>query len=159
MRKPHVMDFEGHLIMNVTTNVLETLIDTAFDSVEGYRKASETAKSPELKRILSEQAAKRQKTLDALNAELTRLGGNLVTKGTATGGLHRLWMDLTDLFANGDKVAVNRVEEGEDYLADKFEEVLKSTDLDPTTRSVIQTALGDVREGERLTDRLEEQYD
>ena len=145
--------------MNVNTTSIETLIDTTYDSVEGYRKAGETAKSPELKRILSEQAAKRQKTLDTLNAELTRLGGNLVTKGTATGGLHRLWMDLTDLFANGDKVAVERVEEGEDYLAGKFEEALKATDLDPTTRSVIQTALGEVREGERLTDRLEEQYD
>ena len=145
--------------MNANTTALETLIDTTYDSVEGYRKASETAKSPELKRILSDQAAKRQKTLDALNAELTRLGGNLVTKGTATGGLHRLWLDLTNLFESGDKAAVERVEEGEDYLAGKFEEALKATDLDPTTRSVIQTALGEVREGERLTDRLEEQYD
>ena len=145
--------------MNANTTALETLIDTTYDSVEGYRKASETAKSPELKRILSDQAAKRQKTLDALNAELTRLGGNLVTKGTATGGLHRLWLDLTNLFESGDKAAVERVEEGEDYLAGKFEEALKATDLDPTTRSVIQTALAEVREGERLTDRLEEQYD
>lgn len=145
--------------MNANTTALETLIDTTYDSVEGYRKASETAMSPELKRILSDQAAKRQKTLDALNAELTRLGGKLVTKGTATGGLHRLWLDLTNLFESGDKAAVERVEEGEDYLAGKFEEALKATDLDPTTRSVIQTALGEVREGERLTDRLEEQYD
>lgn len=145
--------------MNANTTALETLIDTTYDSVEGYRKASETAKSPELKRILSDQAAKRQKTLDALNAELTRLGGKLVTKGTATGGLHRLWLDLTNLFESGDKAAVERVEEGEDYLAGKFEEALKAADLDPTTRSVIQTALGEVREGERLTDRLEEQYD
>ena len=145
--------------MNANTTALETLIDTTYDSVEGYRKASETAKSPELKRILSDQAAKRQKTLDALNSELTRLGGNLVTKGTATGGLHRLWLDLTNLFESGDKAAVERVEEGEDYLAGKFEEALKATDLDPTTRSVIQTALSEVREGERLTDRLEEQYD
>lgn len=145
--------------MNANTTALETLIDTTYDSVEGYRKASETAKSPELKRILSDQAAKRQRTLDALNAELTRLGGKLVTKGTATGGLHRLWLDLTNLFESGDKAAVERVEEGEDYLAGKFEEALKAADLDPTTRSVIQTALGEVREGERLTDRLEEQYD
>ncbi|KPF63549.1 ferritin-like domain-containing protein [Porphyrobacter sp. AAP60] len=145
--------------MNVNTAALETLIDTTYDSVEGYRKAGETAKSPELKRILSEQAAKRQKTLDKLNAELTRLGGNLVTKGTATGGLHRLWMDLTDLFASGDKVAVERVEEGEDYLAKKFEQALEATDLDPTTRSVVQSALSEIREGERMTDRLADQYD
>jgi uncharacterized protein (TIGR02284 family) len=150
---------EGTSIMNANTTALETLIDTTYDSVEGYRKAGETAKSPELKRILSEQAAKRQKTLDALNAELTRLGGDLVTKGTATGGLHRLWMDLTNLFESGDKAAVERVEEGEDYLAEKFEDMLKATDLDPTTRSVVQTALSEIREGERMSDRLADQYD
>lgn len=137
---------------------LETLIDTTYDSVDGYRKASETAKSPELKRILSEQAAKRQATLDTLNAELTRLGGNLVTKGTAAGGLHRLWLDITNLFESGDKAAAQRVEEGEDYLAEKFEEALKRSDLDPATHTVIQRALNDIRKGERMTDRLAEQY-
>lgn len=145
--------------MNANNTALETLIDTTYDSVEGYRKASETAKSPELKRILSEQAAKRQATLDTLNAELTRVGGNLVTKGTATGGLHRLWMDLTNLFESGDKAAVERVEEGEDYLAEKFEEALKATDLDPVTRTVVQAALNEIREGERMTDRLADHYD
>ncbi|NCP13947.1 MAG: PA2169 family four-helix-bundle protein [Sphingomonadales bacterium] len=145
--------------MNADTTALGTLIDTTYDSVEGYRKASETAKSPELKRILSEQAVKRQGTLDKLNAELTRLGGELMTKGTATGGLHRLWLDITNLFESGDKAAAERAEEGEDYLADKFEEVLKRADLDPVTRTVVQTALGEIREGERLTDRLADQYD
>lgn len=145
--------------MKNETTSLETLVDTTYDSVEGYRKASDTAKSPELKRILSEQAAKRQATLDALNAELTRLGGNLVTKGTATGGLHRLWMDLTDLFESGDKAAVERVEEGEDYLADKFEDVLRAANLDPATRTVVEAALSEIRDGERMTDRLSDQYD
>lgn len=144
--------------MNAHIKTLETLIDTTYDSIDGYRKASETAKSPELKRILSEQAAKRQATLDTLNAELTRLGGNLVTKGTATGGLHRLWLDITNLFESGDKAAAQRVEEGEDYLAEKFEEVLKRSDLDPTTHAVVQKALNEIREGERMTDRLADQY-
>lgn len=145
--------------MTTSKTVLETLVDTTYDSVEGYRKAADIAKSPELKRILSEQAAKRQSTLDALNAELGRLGGELVTKGTASGALHRLWVDITSLFENGDEAAAERVEEGEDYLAKKFEEALEHADLDPQTRSVIERAAAEVREGERLTDMLEEKYD
>lgn len=145
--------------MDANKTALETLIDTTYDSIEGYRKAGETAQSPELKRIFAEQAAKRQATLDSLNSELTRLGGALMTKGTAAGGLHRLWLDITNLFESGDKAAVERVEEGEDYLEDKFEEVLKRTDLDPATRAVVQTGLGEIRQGERLTDRLADQYD
>jgi uncharacterized protein (TIGR02284 family) len=145
--------------MTVSKTTLETLIDTTYDSVEGYRKAADLAKTPQLKQTLMAQANKRQGTLDMLNAELTRLGGELVTKGTATGGLHRLWVDITSLFENGDEAAVERVEEGEDYIAKKFKEAQEHADLDPQTRAVIERACAEISEGERLADQLEKQYD
>ena len=145
--------------MNTSETVLETLIDTTYDSVDGYRKAAELAKTPVLKQALEAQAATRQATLDSLNAELVRLGGELITKGTMAGGLHRLWLDLTAMFENGDEAAVERVEEGEAYLAKKFEEALEHADLDPETRAVITAAHAEVRAGARLADRLEAQYD
>ena len=145
--------------MDSTQTALETLIDTVYDSVEGYQKAADLAKTPALKQALAGQSAKRQETLDMLNAELVRLGGDLVTKGTMTGGLHRLWLDLTALFESGDEAAVERVEEGEEYLAKKFEEVLEHTDLDRTTRAVIEAAHAEVRDGARFTAQLDQQYD
>lgn len=145
--------------MSISKTTLESLIDTTYDSVAGYRKAAELAKSGELKRILQAQAEKRQATLDMLNAELVRVGGELVTKGTMAGGLHRVWSNITALFENGDEAAVERVEEGEDYLAKKFEEALDHADLDPATRAVIERAAAEVKEGERLTDQLEKRYD
>ena len=145
--------------MSVSQTTLETLLDTTYDSVEGYRKAASLAKSSELKRVLNAQAARRQQSLDTLNAELVRLGGTLVTKGTMTGSLHRLWVDITAMFENGDDAAVGRVEEGEDYLAGKLDEALEHAELDPSTRSVIEHVRAEVREGERLADQLEQQYD
>lgn len=145
--------------MNTSETALETLIDTTYDSVDGYRKAAELAKTPELRRALEEQATTRQATLDSLNAELVRLGGELVTKGTMAGGLHRMWLNFTAMFENGDEAAVERIEEGEDYLAKKFEEALEHTDLDRQTRGVITAAHSEIREGARLADRLEAQYD
>jgi uncharacterized protein (TIGR02284 family) len=145
--------------MTVTQTALETLLDTTYDSVEGYRKAASLAKSPELKQALDGQAARRQKSLEMLNAELVRQGGTLVTKGTMTGSLHRMWVDITAMFENGDEAAVSRVEEGEDYLAGKIDEALEHADLDPQTRSVIEQVRAEVREGERLADQLEAQYD
>lgn len=144
--------------MMFNTTTLETLIDTTYDSVEGYRKAAEKADTPALREILLQRAQRRQQTLDRLNEELVRHGGSLVTKGTATGGLHRLWLDITDLFESSDKAAINRVEEGEDYLAEKLEAALAMDNLDPTCRSVISSALAEVREGERLADALERQF-
>lgn len=138
---------------------LETLIDTTYDSVEGYRNAAEIATTPALKNILIEQVGKRQSTLDALNAELQRLGGNVVTKGTATGELHQLWLKVTSLFGDKDEAAVERIEEGEEYLAEKFAKVLASGELEKASVPVIEAALAEIRKGEMLAKRLEAQYD
>jgi uncharacterized protein (TIGR02284 family) len=94
-----------------------------------------------------------------LNAQLERQGDDLVTKGTATGGLHRLWADITDLFENGDEAAAERVEEGEDYLKEKFEEALKDDDLEVGERAVVQQCMAEITEGERFGDMVAKQYD
>lgn len=139
--------------------IIETLADTTYDSVEGYRKAAETVKTPALKQILTEQGNKRQATLDKLNAELQRLGGNLVTKGTAAGELHRLWVKLTALFEDGDEAATERVEEGETYLAKKFEEALENDMLDPMSAAVVLDAHAEILAGKRTAQQLEKAYD
>lgn len=143
----------------MSTTVLESLIDTTYDSVEGYKKASETASSPQLKAKFNECAGKRQELLNKLNAELQRHGGDLVTKGTFTGQLHRMWTDISDLFQSGDETALDRVEEGEAYLAKKFEEALEHTDLDPGTRSVIQAAHAEIAASARKADAAESAHD
>jgi len=144
---------------HMSTTVFKSLVDTTFDSVEGYRKAGEKAHSPALKSALAERLSKRQQTLATLNAELQRQGDELVTKGTVTGAAHRLWTDITDLFEKGDEAAAERVEEGEDYLAGKFREALEHADLDPQERAVVQQCYAEIAEGERFGDMIEKQYD
>ena len=141
------------------TATLKTLADTTFDSVEGYRKAMAKAESPALKQALATRVAAREKTLDALNAELTRAGGQRVAEGTTAGAVHWLWLSITDAFENGDEAAAERVEEGEDYLKEKFEVALKQDDLDPQHRSVIERCFAEIAEGERFGDMIERRYD
>lgn len=141
------------------TKILKTLTDTTYDSVEGYRKAAEKADNPSLKKALNTRMQKRQKTLDTLNAELVRCGGDKVTSGTTAGGLHRLWVSVTDALDDGDEAAAERVEEGEDYLRKKFEEALEKTDLDPQQKSVIQKCHAEVAEGERFGDLIAKMTD
>jgi uncharacterized protein (TIGR02284 family) len=155
----HIKHFVWRQTMEATRSTLKSLVETTFDSLEGYRKAAETANSPQLKGLLMQQAQKRQATLDTLNQELVRVGGDLVTSGTTAGGLHRLWVDITSMFEKGDEAAAERVEEGEDYLSKKFEEALKEQDLEPAARAAIERAYLEVKEGERLTDQLAHQYD
>lgn len=139
--------------------LLETLTDTAIDSAKGYEAAAELAKTPSLATILKEQAQKRRRLVDELNAEISRLGGSPRTSGSTMGAAHRAWTAISDAFSKGDEEAAERVEEGEDYIEKKFREALDKGDLDPATREVLVKAHAEIAEGERLTDRLEKQYD
>lgn len=141
--------------MTHSRTVLETLIDTVYDSIEGYRRAAETADNRGLKTVFSNQIDRRRRTLEMLNQELGRLGGQVLTKGTMTGALHQLWLKIADAFENGDEAAIDRVQEGEEYLAGKFEAALDHTDLEPQTRAVIEQALSEIREGESLANQLD----
>ncbi|NNC71788.1 MAG: PA2169 family four-helix-bundle protein [Sphingomonadaceae bacterium] len=138
---------------------LESLTDTALDSAIGYEKAAEKAESASLTQTLQEQAGKRRQLVNDLNAEIVRLGGEARESRTFTGTVHHIWTDLSGLFENGDEAAAERVEEGEDYIAKKFEEALEHGEFDPQTRTVIERACAEVKEGERLTDRLEALHD
>lgn len=139
---------------NPSRTVLETLVDTVYDSIEGCKRAGEAATSQAVKSAFANQQERRQSTLDMLNQELVRQGGELMTRGTMAGSLHRVWLKVTELFESGDRAAIERVQEGEDYLAGKFETALEETDLDSQTRAVIQRALTEIRQGEQLADQL-----
>ena len=145
--------------MATTANNLESLIKTTIDSAEGYERAAETAKSESLRQILREQSRKRRQTIAELNQELVRIGGQTQERGSAAGAAHHVWTRISDAFGGGDEAATDRVEEGEDYIEKKFREALDHQDWDPRTREVLQRAHSEIAEGERLTDRLEEQYD
>jgi uncharacterized protein (TIGR02284 family) len=140
-------------------SILKTLTDTAFDSVEGYRKAAEKANDPQLKQALERRRAEREQTVSKLNAEIQRQGGELVTKGTVTGAAHRTWMSIADAFESGDEAAAERVEEGEDYLKGKFQSALDDDDLDAQSRSVVQQCYAEISEGERFGDMIAKQFD
>lgn len=143
----------------MATTTFKTLLDTTYDSVEGYRKAAEKADSAQLKQALENRAQKREQTLSQMNAELRRQGDELVTKGTVTGDAHQMWASITTAFENNDEAAAERVEEGEDYIKGKFESALNDDDLDPQERTVVQQCYAEICEGERFSDMIENQYD
>ena len=145
--------------MTTGLTTIETLTDTAFDSALGYEKAAAKAKNPGLKQTLTEQAAKRRDTVAMLNQEIVRLGGTARDDGSTLGAAHRAFTGLADAFGDSNERAAERVEEGEDYIAGKFKAALDEQELAPETRAVIERAYAEISEGERLTDRLETQWD
>ncbi|AWW75668.1 hypothetical protein CD351_14630 [Erythrobacter sp. KY5] len=143
----------------MSSTVFKSLTDTTFDSVEGYRQAHEKADSPQLKQALQKRCSERENTLRQMNAELERQGDELVTKGTLTGEAHQMWQSITSAFEDNDEAAAERVEEGEDYIKNKFEEALQSDQLEASERSVVQQVFNEICEGERFGDLIAKQYD
>lgn len=139
--------------------ILKKLTQTTFDSVEGYRKAIEKADSPALKSALERRLNSREQTLEKLNSALAGRGEDRITSVSMTGTAHQMFMSIADTFADSNEAAAERVEEGEDYLAEQFREALKdSAQMEQPIKLVIEQAYQEVREGERFSDMLEKQY-
>jgi uncharacterized protein (TIGR02284 family) len=143
----------------MSSTTFKSLTDTTFDSVEGYRKAAEKADSPQLKQALNQRLQQREQTLRQMNAELERQGDELVTKGTMAGEAHQMFASISDMFESGDEAAAERVEEGEDYIKNKFQEAIESNQLEAQERAVVERCYNEICEGEQFGDMIEKQYD
>ena len=143
----------------MSSTTFKSLTDTTFDSVEGYRKAAEKADSPQLKQALNQRLQQREQTLRQMNAELERQGDELVTKGTMAGEAHQMFASVSDMFESGDEAAAERVEEGEDYIKNKFQEAIESNQLEAQERAVVERCYNEICEGEQFGDMIEKQYD
>jgi len=130
------------------TTLLNTLIGTLLDSVEGYRKSAGDVDRPELAGKFTDRANEREAAVRQLQAAVSAQGGNPEDDATTLGGVHRVWLGLKEaVMGKDDKAIVGEIERGEDYLKGKFEAALKADDLAPETRSAIQQAWESVRAG------------
>jgi len=139
-------------------NTLKDLTQTTYDSVEGYRKAIDKAESPALRSALDRRLSSRQQTLAKLNTAITNNGEEPIDSSSMTGSVHRIFVSIADTFESGNEAAVERVEEGEDFIADKFRDALKDGEIDASVRPIVEDAYNEVRNGERFSEMLEKQY-
>lgn len=142
----------------MTSKTFKSLTETTYDSVEGYRKAAEKADSPQLEQALNHRGQQREQTLAHMNAQLRQQGEEPVTDSSASGEAHQLWASITTAFEDDDEAAAERVEEGEDYIAKKFEEALESDQLEAQERMVVQQCYDEICQGERFGDVIAEQH-
>jgi uncharacterized protein (TIGR02284 family) len=124
------------------------------DSVAGYHKAAERARSPELKSALLSVAATRHDQFERLNEQIGGADGQIICEGTALGDLHRLWLDVTSVLAGGDLAVIRRVREGDAYLVRQLEAALASDALSGTSFELAVDLLATVHRDRDLTELL-----
>ena len=138
--------------------VLNTLIATLLDSVEGYTKAAGDIENARLGTIFADRARERRDVAAQLQAVVTQLGGEAEDDTSTMGAIHRTFFDLKTAITGRDNEAiVNEVERGEDYLKAKFETAMKNADLSPAARAAVDTAWTSVRAGHDQMSQLKHQ--
>lgn len=128
--------------------VLNTLIATLLDSVDGYQKSAGDIENQALAQKFNARARERQAAVTKLQAAVAAAGGNPEDDGTLLGGAHRAFQSVREAVSSrDDKAIVAEIERGEDYLKNKFETALAKADLSPAARTAAQEAWGSVRAG------------
>lgn len=133
---------------NTEITMLNTLIATTIDSVNGYQESAQAVENDRFRQLFMELAQDRQQVLPQLQAEVARLGGNPEDDGSTLGAAHRAFVDLKSaITGRDDKAVINEVERGEDYIKEKYETALNNADLSAETRQVVSQAYESVRRG------------
>jgi uncharacterized protein (TIGR02284 family) len=118
-------------------SVLEDLIETCQDGIEGFKTASESVDSPTAKTLFLSRLPNIQRGMAELKAEVRRLGGDPDKSGTVGGAIHRGWMNLKSaVTGKNEEAIINECERGEEHAAHVYEDALKK-DLPMDTRAIV----------------------
>src|ERR671916_1120112 len=129
-------------------SVLNSLIETTIDSVDGYRRSAQEATNSRFSAAFLERANEREQVVSQLRDAVRQLGGNPEDDGSVLAAAHRAFLSLKDKVTGTDDTAIiGEVDHGETYLANKWEAALKDGQLSPQVRQVIQQCYDSVREG------------
>lgn len=140
-------------------DVLNDLIETVIDSVDGYNKAADVAKDSGLQSAFRESATRRQGVIQSLRACVAKLGGEAEDDGTILAAAHRTLMGLASMVESNNEAAAEAVETGEKHINDKFKDALEDEDLGTEARSVIHPAYAEIQTDARIAELVAKIHD
>jgi uncharacterized protein (TIGR02284 family) len=107
-------------------SVLNGLIEISRDGAEGFRTCAQDVDDAALKRYFQNRAESCIYAVSELSSEVRRFGGDPDTVGSATGTLHRAWVDLKTALTSQDNLAVlEECERGEAAAVIAYENALR----------------------------------
>lgn len=128
--------------------VLNSLIETTIDSVDGYRHSAGEATSGTFTEMFRKRAEERQRVVDRLREKVVELGGTPEEEGGLLAKAHRQFLSLRDaVTGRDDKAVIAEVDRGESYLNGKWEAALADTELSADTQRLLRECYQSVRSG------------
>ena len=132
--------------MKKENTVLNNLIETLKDGQEGFKQAAESVRSPALKSLFSEYSQQRSRFATSLQAEARKLGEEKPeTSSSATGALHRGWINLKSAITGGDEHAIlAECERGEDSAVEEYKKALDDG-LSPSAQELVSRQFAEIK--------------
>lgn len=128
--------------------VLNSLIETTIDSVDGYRHSAEAATTGTFADIFRRRAQEREQVVAQLRERVTAIGGTPEEEGGLLAAAHRRFLSLRDMVTGSDdKAVIAEVDRGESYLNGKWEAALADEKLSVETRRLLNACYQSVRSG------------
>jgi uncharacterized protein (TIGR02284 family) len=129
-----------------TISVLDDLIETLKDGQEGFNQAAEGVRDPQLKSLFLQYAQQRFRFATALQSQLRNLGKTEPTSsGSATGTLHRGWINLKSAVTGRDNHAIlAECERGEDSAVEEYKKALDDG-LSPSLHDLVSRQYTEIK--------------
>ncbi|MBI0331414.1 PA2169 family four-helix-bundle protein [Burkholderia plantarii] len=120
-------------------SVLNDLVETSKDGQLGFEKAAQDAHDPQLKTLFQTRAADCARSVGELQALVQQLGGDPKTGGSATGALHRGWVNLKSAVTDrSDHDILSECERGEDAAKKRYHDALEKEELPVEVRALVE---------------------
>jgi uncharacterized protein (TIGR02284 family) len=132
--------------MKKQNEVIDNLIETLKDGREGFKQAAEGVSDPKLKSLLSDYSQQRSRFATALQSEARRHEETEPeTSSSATGALHRGWMNLKSAITGGDEHAIlAECERGEDSAVEEYKKALEDG-LTPSAQELVSRQFAEIK--------------
>jgi uncharacterized protein (TIGR02284 family) len=132
--------------MKEQKEIVDGLIETLKDGQEGFKQAAEGVKDPQLKSLFNEYSQQRSRFASELQSQAQSLGEREPeTSGSATGALHRAWINLKSAVTSGDDHAILvECERGEDSAVEEYKKAIDEN-LSAPLREIVSRQYSEIK--------------
>ena len=127
-------------------SVLDELIETLKDGQQGFTQAAEAVSDSKLKSLFRNYSDQRSRFVTALQTESRKFGEDKPEDdSSATGALHRGWINLKSAVTGGDEHAIlAECERGEDSAVEEFHKAVEDG-LPPALREIVSRQYAEIK--------------
>ena len=128
------------------------------DAVEGYETAAENATEIGLRSYFQNKSMERKNFITSFRTNLPNLdlGANKI-EGSATGAMHRTWMDVKAFFStDNDEAMLEEAIKGDKAAIEEYEELLEDMALPSSAAKMIRQQLDWIKEDLKVIRTMED---